>query len=353
MNIGIITFTYGCNYGQRLQNYALQEVLHEYGDEVITIPQRHKDVLLKRYLKVARGIIKSPRKQLLEITRSCAFKQFDAKYIKYYRDKIDEKHIHQKMIDYFDYFVCGSDQIWSPFTTDVNDTMFLTFAPMKKRICYAPSIAADYIPSEKAEKYKEYWQGFNLLSLREEKLIDYIEKTTGKKASLVADPTLLIATSRWEKLEHKPEIIEFNSVNKYALFYFLGNGEKAKRIKDYLKKNNIHVIDLLNDDRFYVLGPSEFLYLVHHAELVVTDSYHGTIFSMIYHTPFVIFERKSTSANMNSRFETLYHLFGINNRLSDNVNISELFEMNFSDVDKSLNVIQQKSKKYLNECFSG
>ena len=181
MKVGILTFTYGDNFGQRLQNYALQCRLASMGCDVFTLRQtgrkKNKSYELKQFIKGCMG--KSD--YIMKMKRHRKFADFDRQYISYYPERIGEGCIPEGLNEEFDYFVCGSDQIWSPFSDDVNDTLFLTFAPREKRISYAASIAADSIPEENQDKYKNRLCGFERISLREDRLSDWIERNTGVK----------------------------------------------------------------------------------------------------------------------------------------------------------------------------
>lgn len=343
MKIGIVTFTYGDNYGQRLQNFALQETLKEFGNEVVTLKQYYRVTGFRRMIYETKEILHNPGQYIKNIKRSKSFRKFNNKYINFSTFKIGENKLPQNIISKFDYFVCGSDQIWSPNTSDVNSTMFLDFAPREKRISYAPSIAAESIPENKILEYKKFLQGFNYLSLRENNLIPQIEKLTSKKVFLVLDPTLLHDYNFWFKVE---EIPKKKPTKKYVVFYFLGESEKSIELQHKLRIKGYEIVDLMKDDNYYYEDPSSFLFFIHNADLVVTDSYHGTIFSIIYNVPFIIFNREDKN-NMNSRFETLDILFNINNRRIETIEFDQIFKMDFSQINNKLKIYQKDSINYL------
>lgn len=347
MKIGIITFTNGCNFGQRLQNYAMQELLKEYADQVYTFQQKKTRYGIKYRIKKTVCEVMSGY-SLLQMKREKLFRKFDQRYVNYSDEKIGQG-CNPTNIDDYDYFVTGSDQVWSPYSADVNATMFLTFAPREKRICYAPSIASNEIPSEKEALYREYLSGFERLSLREHNLAEYIQKLTGKKVNVVTDPTLFFGRDFWERIETKPR---YMPEDKYVLFYFLGENQKSKKIRSQLERKGYRVIDLMHERRVYAIDPSHFLYLIHHAELVVTDSYHGTIFSMIFHTPFAVSERVGTRLDMSSRFDTLDLMFGIGQRKINQLEESDLFSMDFKGIDDKIQRECSRSRMYLECCLN-
>lgn len=348
MKIGIVTFTYGDNYGQRLQNLATQELLKKYADEVYTLPQKkpEKSVLsnIKQYVKLCLN-----RKLLTTLKRSKAFSEFDQMYIQYYKKTISEGHVPNNLKNEFDYFAVGSDQVWSPFSHDVNETMFLTFADSHQRIALSPSIASTTIPESKQEKYKKYFLGFPNLSVREDAGAQLIFELTGRKANVLLDPTLMFDESFWAKYCNKPNV-ELNS--KYALVYFLGSSKTNSEIEKICRENNLTIINILSENKYLQLGPSEFLYLIKNASLVITDSYHGTIFSTIFETPFINIKREGASLDMSSRFDTLYSKLGITSRFLPNITKSNLLSMDFKMIKSKITAEQNKTFEYIEAVLS-
>ena len=345
MKLGIVTFTYGDNYGQRLQNFAVQETLKTFAEEVCTIPQkpRHvsKKTRIKRFLKqAATGTLSVSRK------RREAFRNFDRNFIRYYPHS-PENGVLEGEAD-FDAFFVGSDQVWSPYSPDVNDSMFLTFAPPEKRFAFSPSVAASDIPEDKKEAFRQHWLEFSRLSVREDRGAQLIRELTGKVAEVLADPTMMLPADRWRSIAAKPA---HPLPEQYAVFYYLGEYQNVEHIRAYCRENRIEIIDLMGDRRFKTLGPAEFIHLLDHARLVVTDSFHGTLFSMMLHTPFVICERSGTGVNMSSRFETLYRIFGIGDRKLENCPVSRMEAIDFSLLDAYIIREQEKVRAYLKQCL--
>lgn len=333
--IGIITFTDGDNYGQRLQNLAVQEIVKGLGFEPYTIRQyksfRKRIKILKQYIN---SILN--RTWLSTYKRHNAFKEFDDAYINYFNKSISEKSAACFPEQLFTYFIAGSDQIWSPYSDDVNSTMFLRFTSEYKRISLAPSIASDEIPYELQSTYKEYLKGFRCLSIRERKGAQLIFDIAGREAEVLIDPTLMFSSAFWEKYERKPVWLE---ESEYLLFYFLGSRTSHESMDTLQSQYGCSIIDLLVDRRYRTSGPSEFLYLIHHAKLVVTDSYHGSVFSLIFGVPFMIKQRQGSSINMSSRFDTLAEKFHL--RVSGDETI------NSDDFGKLILAERQKEMDYL------
>lgn len=347
--IGILTFTYGDNYGQRLQNLAMQEFLKQYFSEVYTIKQISKAI--KFIYRIKYSFIQILKGNYIALKRRKKnFDDFDKSYIRFYNIPIDEITAYNFPKDDFQYFIAGSDQIWSPYSGDVNSTFFLRFADRNQRIALSPSLAAEEIPENKVEKYREFFSGFNHISTREFSGSKLVEKLTGRSVETTVDPTLMFDRQFWKMYENKPD---FEIPEDYALCYFLGQSySKSEKIQEIVQKERLVIIDLLQNNKFLSLGPSEFLYLIRNAKIVFTDSYHGTIFSIIYHVPFVICERISNSLNMNSRFETLFSKLSISERNLMKIDRNEIFNLDFEAITKNILVEQEKFKEYFERCIS-
>ena len=345
-SVGILTFTYGDNYGQRLQNLAMQDFLKEYFSEVYTIRQVEKKSPMLIHLKHVTKLLLQNQYFVLRMRRN-HFEKFNDLYIRFYSNTIDAKNAMQFPKDNFDFFVCGSDQIWSPYSSDVNSTFFLTFVDKNKRIALAPSLASEDIPEVKLAEFKEYFKGFNYISTREYAGSNLVQELTGNKVETLIDPTLLFDAKYWSKYEMIPKKM---CRKKYAVCYFLGGSNEISEIYEICNRDSLEVIDILNDKKYLSLGPSEFIYLIHNAQKVFTDSYHGTIFSIIFHKPFILFERKGTNINMNSRFETLFSKLGISIKHSQGM--LDEGKVDYTEIEKNISKERGVFQSYLEKCLN-
>ncbi|WP_346972677.1 hypothetical protein, partial [Collinsella aerofaciens] len=150
MKIGISTFTHGDNYGQRLQNLAVQETLKLSGADVLTF--RQKDSRSAKYKLKSLASLIPKGLAVAHIQRHRSFEDFNSRNISFSREVISDSNPPRDIKSY-DFFVAGSDQVWSPYSPDANSTMFLTFSPREKRIAFSPSLAAPTIPEEKRELF--------------------------------------------------------------------------------------------------------------------------------------------------------------------------------------------------------
>lgn len=364
--VGIVTLNGYFNYGNRLQNYALQEVLKSYENEVETIwieeekPNSNNLGLIRK----AMGVIKRPTNIIrkinniryldkLNLERELRFKVFSEKYIKESSYNITENHLPDKYLDRYNYFITGSDQVWNPYFTNASPLYFLTFAPTNKRIAYSPSFGISDIPREHVEDYKKWLSDMSFLSVREEAGASIIKRLTGREAPVLADPTLLLNKDDWlsiaEPAADKPN-------DDFILTYFLGEISKdtQKLINRYRKEYNLKVINLANPKYrdFYLTDPSEFLDYINTAKLFVTDSFHGAVFSILFETPFVVTDRKGQLPSMNSRITTLLSTFGLEHRHVNKVNKNELMNLGFAHIQPILNEERAKAFEYLNTALS-
>lgn len=356
MKIGIMTITNGENYGNRLQNYAVQSVLESLGAEVETIKnvtgqyvikeesfkEKSKEVICKIY-KATKRINLEKLNVMLRYSR---FKEFTNKYIKMSKYVISKDNIPYNIQNEYDFFVTGSDQVWNPNFYFNSEIDFLTFAKKGQRIAFSPSFGVNTIPEKNREGYSKWINGMDYLSVRENAGAKIIKTLTGRESVVLVDPTMLLSKKEWCNIAQMPQI---KLKNKYILSYFLGNKDKEAEdmINNIAKKNNFEVINLLDmGNKFiYSINPNEFLALINNAELVCTDSFHGIVFSIIMKSPFVVFNRKDKEVSMNSRIDTLLSLFNMKNRISNNINNDEIFQINFDESEK---IIKQEKEKALN-----
>lgn len=346
--ISIITITDMNNYGNRLQNYALQKQLQKMEFQVETILNKTYKLSLHSQLKT---IIKDKCQKLLNKKirqRENNFISFSTNYI---NSTSKYLYTNEKIMlnNDTDIYVIGSDQIWNYSFRGNNfgDFEFCLFESEKKIISYAASFGITRIPHELEDIYIKGLNNLNFISVREKAAVDIVYELTNKKANLVLDPTLLLSTVEWDEVSKKPNgLIE----SKFILTYFLGNlsYDKKAQITQFAIENDYIIIDLLDEKSdYYSCGPSEFLYLEKHASLVCTDSFHSCVFALLYNTPFIVFERDDNNLSMNSRVDSLLKLFELENRrFKINLN-SDMLTCDFSRANELLAIEKNKSIKYL------
>ncbi|OPJ61897.1 polysaccharide pyruvyl transferase family protein [Clostridium chromiireducens] len=363
MKIAILTMSNGINYGNRLQNYATQKVLESLGCEVETIrnftsqkivdpntiKERIKEILSDFYYRVP--IIEL--KKMNYVLRERKFNEFTEKYVQQTNYIITKDRIPKGIEKMYDFFVCGSDQVWNP-EFDINSEIdFLTFANKGQKIAYAPSFGVSELPMKCINDYKKWIGQIDCLSIREQAGADIIKELTGRDAVVLVDPTLMLTKNEWLLISKKPKL---KLPKKYILTYFLGDKSKSaeEKINYIAKKNNLDVINFLDFSNKYIysLSPHEFIWLFNKCELVYTDSFHGSVFSLIMKKPFIVFDRQDNHTSMNSRLDTLLSLFKMESRREENItNDNQIFNIDFTNVDSILEVERSKAFIYLKDAL--
>lgn len=368
--IGIITINDYKNYGNRLQNYATQEVLKSLGCEAETIvntinkiqhatkliPSVRMNSLEERtriiFQNIRRKLYKTTEERKIKImnaAKKAAFKKFTFEVITETPFVINSNNIPTDLDERYDAFIVGSDQVWNPCLRGVASFDFLMFAQKDKRISYAASFGISKIPEEFFEDYRCWLSEMAHVSVREDAGAKIVKELTGRDALVLVDPTLMLTKEKWlslaEKATHQPK-------TPYLLTYFLGDLslENRERINAIAKETCLEIVSLANidDEIRYATGPREFLDYINSSEVFLTDSFHGAVFSILFEKAFILFDRTSKSPSMNSRINTLLSKFELLNRKADNIKVGKnIFNVDFSHVPLILEAERKKAIDYL------
>lgn len=353
--VGILTINDDGNFGNRLQNYAVQETLKKKKIDVETINNQKGVIgfnIIKKKIKcfIKLFIPKQTTKRYVN------FIQFN-KNIKYSKTYIDMNNISNNLNNQYDCFFTGSDQVWNPTFNRMSDIDFLTFADKNKRNSFSASFGIEKVPQDMEEYYRKRLNNLNNISVREDAGKKIIEDLTGRTdVEVLIDPTMLLTSKEWDKVSKKPKQMKILNGKKYILNYFLGelSAERKKEINRIARENDCEIINILDKkDPFYVSGPSEFLYLEKHAFLICTDSFHSSVFAILYNKPFIIFDREDKEENMNSRIETLINKFELKDRKYNGKKITK--ENINHDYTKAYEILikeREKSNKFLEKSLS-
>ncbi len=320
--IGIVTLNSNDNYGNKLQNYALKTVCCRYGFQVDTLWFDDEYNSIKFFVKRLLFFVKKYRREM-------KFENFTRMYLN--RCVFDGNHNN------YDYFIAGSDQIWNYKFKGVQkrfNNYFLMFSPKKKNISYAASIGVDTISESYIEKFKDGINNINCVSVRENEAKEVLKNITDRDdIQVVLDPTMLLPKTEWEKIMKKPKKLKNK---KFILNYFLGelSNEKRNGIDEFAHSHDCIVINILSkNDPYYLSDPSEFLYLEKNAFLICTDSFHASVFAILFNTPFVVFDRAQIGvSSMNSRINTLLSTFHLEHKKCDENEISSKYLDNNYDL---------------------
>ena len=247
----------------------------------------------------------------------------------------------------YEIFICGGDQIWNgEMVGEHLDVYTLQFVNQgQKKIAYSPSVAISHMSKQVEDCLGKGLLGIDRISVREKRSLDILKRLSDKKIEVVVDPVLLLNKSEWLE-QSRPTKIN----GKYILCYLLGDSITQRKAVEIISKrlklrivtfphilhNNVRKCDLFfGDIKDYASGPRQFLDLINNAEFVITDSFHACVFSMIFETPFIVFERNKPSekGNMNSRIYDFLEEYHLENQLVNvekAMNLSRIPEVDYS-----------------------
>ena len=332
MKIAIVTPHAVYNYGAVLQAFGLYTYLSETGNTVYMYdlpphtggkPKRVKEYVYACANKIGR------------ITHNKELKLGDEAFNTFIKQFYTTKEKDLPL------YIVGSDQVWNP--DNIDDVFSLSFVDKESiKASYAASMGVSTVPEDKKDIFINAIEKLDFLSAREVSTVTEVEKLTGRKCRVDVDPSFLLERKRWEAEERKVE------VNRpYILVYLLHIPENIKSIIESLR--NRFNCDIIMIDRSGFLrygfrnvsgrgdiGPREFLWLINHAEYVITSSFHGTAFSIIYNKQFKALINQSSP----SRISYLLHITGID-AMGD--------EIDYKIVTRNMQQNIDNSKKYLSD----
>lgn len=331
MKIAILTQAQGRNYGGILQNYALQQVLIKLGYEPITLEKDYR-----QHISLLRLILELPKRIYTKYflkKREYIFSEYNYNTVKKNSKKllpfvaryINHKYIKDyslKNINKYDSIIVGSDQVWRPiYNWEVLDKMFLSFIPPKhkiKRIAYATSFGTSEweYSEEQTSLCKNLIQNFNAVSTREIDGVDLCRKYLNRADAItVLDPTLLL-----EKEDYLNLCKDIPIEKENVLFsYILDIEYNTKSLLDKIAEEKGLKLKLVSADNDCTLSIEEWLAMFRDARMVITDSFHGTVFSIIFNKEFHV---KANQSRGSSRFTSLLSQLSLTDRMF--VSISDI-----------------------------
>lgn len=338
--IGIITIVRVNNYGAELQAYATQKVLRDlgYDAEIIDylfykhpryINTKESKPLFKYNFKKKIAEFLYPRISKyrilfqgngLDLQRQKRFEAFHLANTCFSDEYRSMENLKEAQMDY-DAYIVGSDQVWNPGNYTSLDPYFLKFAPKgKRRISYASSFGVSSLPADTLDYYRQSLNDLDHISVREKNAVDIVKEVSGREAQWVLDPTLLLDADSWREVAKYPEGLP----SQYVLLYELTPcPDLKKHAKQIAASKGCKVVRITKDARqmepdedvinIMDAGPAEFVGLFDKAEFVLTNSFHGTAFSINLNKDFFVVTpaRKKN----NSRQQSLLSLMGLEDRL--------------------------------------
>lgn len=368
MNIGIITWFRYENYGTKLQAIALQGYLRNLGYNVellnfnppaVTLENLNKESLWEKIKKQPK---KYKTKMILKEYEDC-LKTKSIKMNKVIKEhcilsnRIVCKDDYIKVCNKYDLLICGSDQIWNPNL--YNAYYYADFDTITTPIVsYAPSFGVNEVRVDVLEKLKHSLNQLKYITVREKQGIEIIKKVINKDAEMVMDPTFLLSQIQWRRLFN----LKRKNKDSYVLCYFLSdNKEHWKAVNEFARKRNLKLYIIPQLEASYKqngkicadTGVEDFVELIMNAEFMLTDSFHGTVFSLIFNKQFYTFERfkEDKFSSQNSRVKNLLSNVGLENRLykfNSNM-ILENSKIDYNLANEKINKMIDESKQILNK----
>lgn len=383
--IGLVTCYFHHNYGSMLQAYATEMIMQQMGlpyqtiacKAPITYMEGNKLLYIAKKLligdwKMRLGKIKIEMEKKRNLAfaknwevRNKAFDDFANTFFHvspYCRNRAELS----RMAENYSAFLVGSDQLWR--TDSVEHGYYtLEWVPDHiRKIAYSTSIGVKEVPWFQVEKNKRFMNRFDYIALREQSACDLVYKLTGRKVQVVLDPTLLFTGEQWMAIQQKEPLTD----GKYIFCYLLGdNPQQRELIKQVKAKTGYKIVALQHLDDYIpsdegfadeapYVGPREFLNYIRNAEYVFTDSFHCSVFSILYKKNFFTFSRFAEGAKQstNTRIDNLLHIVGLESRrMTADKTADDVVKFigGFESVDDRLNALRKSSMDYLKKAFEG
>lgn len=387
MKTATVTWVSYHNYGTFLQAYALQKKVEQLGHENIILSDqeilkefRKSNPIIKKkeildpenesksiLLRIA-GIARHPRRIRRALIARIDREKYEQPFTESHKLFDDFKKEELEVLydvsiknlsdinDKFDAFITGSDQIWSVFDDRFNPYYYLNFVT-KRKIAYAPCLGTDRISQEKKGEIRQLLADFFAISVRESASAKQLSEIMEKEIEWVADPTILQDSRFWNEFAADVPQIK----GRYLLCYFLENrGWYFNYARKVAKQLHLDIVLIPNKWEYinceYItkrgVGPKEFVSLIQHAEYVLTDSYHGSIFSLIFKKQFQYLLRFSDDDpnSQNIRIQSLFDYFELDDRIITENNTNFYGHMiRYEKVNEKIEMLRKKSLRYLEE----
>ena len=384
--IALVTCYFHHNYGSMLQAYATEMIMQQMHLPYQTIAckapidymEENKAIYIVKKLLIGDWKMKLGKMQIERekkknpvfarnwTIRDEAFNLF-AKESFHLSPYCKNRAELKAMANNYSAILVGSDQLWR--TDSVEHGYYtLEWVPDNvRKIAYSTSIGVKEVPWFQVEKNRRFMNRFDYIALREQSACDLVYKLTGRKVQVVLDPTLLFTGEQWMNIQQ----IEPLTTDNYIFCYLLGNNpDQRTLIKQVQKKTGLKIVALQHLDEYipsdegfadeapYNVGPREFLNYIRNADYIFTDSFHCSVFSILYKKQFFTFSRFSERAKQstNTRIDNLLNLTGLSQRrINSQSELNSILDMpcNYKGVDERLDALRQSSMEYLYTALKG
>mgnify|MGYP001851666181 FL=1 len=371
------------NYGGMLQAFATVKIFEKMGMayELIRYDKSHSlSFKIKAAFRVFNGVflndkLEALRKKIGKVLHP-EFAKNDALRMQAFHAFRDREFVKLAPISYgykklctdskkYSAVISGSDQLWSPSGLSTNFFNLMFVNESVRKISYASSFGVSNIPWYQKRKTAQYLNRLDFISMRENRGAEIVKELMGRDVPVVIDPVMMLTANEWDRLIPRNE----QQNNEYIFAYFLGENQAYRiAVKEFSQKTGLKIIALRHMDQYvaadetfgdeapYNVGPAEFLDLLRGAKYVCTDSFHGSVFSILYHKQFIPFTRYSVTSkhSKNSRIDTLCGNLGLNGRRYDE-NFMERMEepIDYKTVDEKIEGLRKQASDYLTNALQG
>lgn len=358
MKVGIITFHRALNYGALLQTFALRYSLSKLGADAQVLDYRNS-IMEDMYFYPSlsqRANLKDKLKFLIqgksELKRRAKFEEYRNSYLNL-SGVLHTKEDMMLISNEYDKFITGSDQVWNYGAHDFDKNYFLQFVnESNKKYSYAASFGISYLPSEYKEEYKKYLNDFAMCSVRENQGLDILSSLGIVNQRIDLDPTMLLTKEDWQAYLNT----SVKTKHKYIFAYYFELTDTLRSYIEKLAKKTGYMVVFVGNPlkspfhckckRLKTADPIDFVNAISNAEYVVTNSFHGTAFSIIFNKKFYV-ELLKTDSKVNSRIENILQTFSSKKQIIVVSKMNDALDWNF--VNSKMDEMRKESLDYLKE----
>lgn len=375
--IGCVIAYGGINFGTLLQDYATLAKIKEFGYECEVIRYKkhlsffEKVKLIFRMIQI--GDFSGKRRELNKKwhvwknkdyaksrnLRIKASKRFGKKYLEPFFVEYDGYEALCKGSHNYDLVLVGSDQIWSPISLYGNYYNLMFVDENIPKVSYASSFGVREIPDFQKSETKRYLDRLSMIGVREESGKAIVDSLSKNSATVVADPTMLLSADEWNAF------IGDSSIKidvPYIFCYYLGTNVDAREaVMEWKRKTGLKIVAIKHGDEYFKydelfgdislndVDPKDFLKLIKNAEYVCTDSFHCSVFSILFHKKFMSFYRfrNQSKISRNTRIDNLLSLFNLQERLYKDDILQIEKDINYAEVDNCISDYRVSSLNFL------
>lgn len=338
--VGIITFHNAENYGAALQTYGLMKAVQKFGFDCSVIDYRNRGVFYRNAIKNFYYLVTGQN----PIKNHLAYRRFQHHYLNLTKKPTKRASDLEAAADEFDFLLFGSDQIWNPDLSNGFDPVYFgQFKTSATKIAYAASIGKDTLSTQEIQKINQLITRFDAISVREETMLPFIHR----EVECVLDPCMLIPAPEWgsiatKTIPNKDFILVYQLhpnkvIVKTAVNIAQTMGKKVLLISPYLVLKDRNILQKLGR-----ITPTDFLGYFHQADIVLSDSLHGTIFSILFNKLFYTI----LPAEKRGRITSLLGKLGLSDRIVNQEDITPI-PIDYSEVTPLLKIEIDKSMDFL------